>query len=155
MLLFRSCRKKCRIKLIDLFRTMRMLSFYEDSSFNAENQTFTNSLHSRIIQELQKRLPGILNRKITNYVSRLNSIESTPTSTTASPPPPTTTTATTSTTTTAAPRRPESAQRSFFTYRSDAIPRQRPPPTPFKDLLRSISPSYTYQHSYDQQVREL
>ena len=84
---------------------MRMLSFYD----NAENvpetpRSSSDDLRNRIFYEIQRRLPGLLNRKITYYVSQQNGIQNyvdkTPSSRDLIPQKETTTTRTTTTTTT-------------------------------------------------------
>jgi len=55
-----------------LQRTVRMLSHYDAPVSSGDPQR--DELTRRIFLEIQRRLPGLLNRKITNYVSSLNAI---------------------------------------------------------------------------------
>ena len=149
-----------------MHRTMRMLSFYGDSSFETENTDAEQDLQMRIFLEIQRRLPELLNRKITNYVTNLNTVSQEsyniiPQSTATSRPTTTTSTSrptTTTRTTTPRARLSQATPREFFTYRSDAVPStisfKRPRPTNFDNLHRSLSSSYSYHHNYDQQVDE-
>jgi len=145
-------------------RTMRMLSFYGDSSFETENTDAEQDLQMRIFLEIQRRLPELLNRKITNYVTSLNTVSQEsynliPQSTATSRPTTPTSTSrptTTARTTTPRARLSQATPREFFTYRSDAVPStisfKRPRPTNFDNLHKSLSSSYSYRHNYDQQV---
>jgi len=146
-------------------RTMRMLSFFDetDPKKQSNGNEVQAELQRKIFLEIQRRLPGLLNRKIQKYVSTLNQIPvheknhqptydydydyqtiSEPISTTTTQRPTTTsmTTSTTSTTT-----QPPSTTRVIYTFRSDAIPSvpqiQRPQKTPYSDRQRSLRPQPT------------
>jgi len=55
-----------------LQRTVRMLSLYESPVSSGDPQR--DELTKRIFLEIQRRLPELLNRKITHYVSSLNTV---------------------------------------------------------------------------------
>jgi len=55
-----------------LQRTVRMLSHYDSPASSGDPQR--DELTRRIFLEIQRRLPGLLNRKITNYISSRNTV---------------------------------------------------------------------------------
>ena len=147
-----------------LFRTMRMLSFFDESDQDQQEQSnevdVQAELQRKIFLEIQRRLPGLLNRKIQKYVSTFNQIPvdekthqttydyetiSRPAPTTTTEPP--TTTMTTSTTTSTTTTLPPSTPRVIYTFRSDlisSVPQiQRPQLTPNSDRQRSLRPQPT------------
>ena len=143
---------------------MRMLSFFDESDQDQPEQSnevdVQAELQRKIFLEIQRRLPGLLNRKIQKYVSTLNQIPvdekthqttydyetiSRPAPTTTTEPP--TTTMTTSTTTSTTTTLPPSTTRVIYTFRSDlisSVPQiQRPQLTPNSDRQRSLRPQPT------------
>ena len=191
------------------YRTLRMISFYEDLSIPFEQENYQTNfretkeedrsanvgsprhppqdprqpppqdprhppppqdprqpppqdpeIRQTILREIQRRLPLLLTSKLTRYIEKFNKISRThhtdgDQQTTASPAPTTSTTTTaspppsTTTTTRSTTARPVT-YRSFYTYRSDAVPSaeesdssletprytslQRPQPTPFDQI---------------------
>ena len=131
---------------------MRMLSFYEEPR-TQHDDAIKNELQRRIFLEIQRRLPDLLNRKITHYVSSINREAAYYTDEylgyqQQQQQPATTTTAPTTTTTTPASTTP--TLRTILISHSSF---RRPQPRPYTELVRSPTPSYTYQHQYTQQVR--
>ena len=133
---------------------MRMLSFYEEPR-TQQDDAIKNELQRRIFLEIQRRLPDLLNRKITHYVSSINREANYFTDEylgyqqqQQQQQPATTTTAPTTTTTTPASTTP--TLRTLLISHSSF---RRPQPRPYTELVRSPTPSYTYQHQYTQQVR--
>ena len=128
-----------------------MLSFYEEPR-TQDDDAIKNELQRRIFLEIQRRLPDLLNRKITHYVSSINREaayytdeylgyqQQQPATTTATAP---TTTTTTTPASTTPPLRTILISHSSF---------RRPQPRPYTELVRTPTPSYTYQHQYTQQV---
>ena len=129
---------------------MRMLSFYEEPR-TQDDDAIKNELQRRIFLEIQRRLPDLLNRKITHYVSSINREAAYYTDEYLGyqqQQPETTTTATAPTTTTPASTTP--TLRTILISHSSF---SRPQPRPYTELVRTPTPSYTYQHQYTQQVR--
>ena len=129
---------------------MRMLSFYEEPR-TQHDDAIKNELQRRIFLEIQRRLPDLLNRKITHYVSSINREANYYTDEylgyQQQQQQPATTTPTTTTTT------PASTTPTLRTILISHSSFRRPQPRPYTELVRSPTPSYTYQHQYTQQVR--